>query len=108
MKLQHTLGGLEGLGPVDFEKRVFVEDWEKRIFGIHTALMGLSDSLRGALPGYELDSVDSVVPHDVDLGRPAQGRRGDEPVRLLQVPLLREVARRHQFVLHRAGLPDRG
>jgi nitrile hydratase subunit beta len=60
MKLQHTLGGLEGLGPIDFEKRVFVEDWEKRIFGIHTALMGLSDSLRRALPGYELDSVDSV------------------------------------------------
>ena len=57
MKLQHTLGGLEGLGPVDFEKRVFVEEWEKRIFGIHTALMGLSDSLRTALPGYELDSV---------------------------------------------------
>ncbi len=57
MKLQHTLGGLEGLGPIDFEKRVFVEEWEKRIFGIHTALMGLSDSLRGALPGYDLDSA---------------------------------------------------
>ncbi|CAN5681699.1 nitrile hydratase subunit beta [soil metagenome] len=56
MKLQHTLGGLEGLGPVDFEKRVFVEEWEKRIFGIHTALMGLSDSLREALPGYDLDA----------------------------------------------------
>lgn len=56
MKLQHTLGGLEGLGPVDFEKRVFVEEWEKRIFGIHAALMGLSDSLREALPGYDLDA----------------------------------------------------
>lgn len=56
MKLQHTLGGLEGLGPVDFEKRVFVEEWEKRIFGIHTALMGLSASLREALPGYDLDA----------------------------------------------------
>jgi nitrile hydratase beta subunit len=60
MKLQHTLGGLEGLGPVNFEKRVFVEEWEKRIFGIHTALMGLSDSLREAVPGYELDSVDTT------------------------------------------------
>ena len=59
MKLQHTLGGLEGLGPVNFEKRVFVEDWEKRIFGIHTALMGLSDSLRQAVPGYELDAVET-------------------------------------------------
>ncbi|MET0704407.1 MAG: nitrile hydratase subunit beta [Mycobacterium sp.] len=57
MKLQHTLGGLEGLGSINFEKRVFVEDWEKRIFGIHTALMGLSDSLREALPGYDLDSA---------------------------------------------------
>lgn len=45
MKLQHYLGGLEGLGPVDFEKRVFVEDWEKRIFGIHTAMMALSPQL---------------------------------------------------------------
>ena len=35
MKLQHTLGGLEGLGPVCTETRVFVEDWEQRIFGIH-------------------------------------------------------------------------
>lgn len=30
VKLQHHLGGLEGLGPVAFEKRVFVEEWEKR------------------------------------------------------------------------------
>jgi nitrile hydratase len=57
MKLQHTLGGLEGLGPINFEKNVFVEEWETRIFGIHTALMGLSDSLRGSLPAYDLDSV---------------------------------------------------
>ncbi|WP_197377271.1 nitrile hydratase subunit beta [Mycolicibacterium baixiangningiae] len=55
MKLQHTLGGLEGLGAVNFEKRVFVEEWEKRIFGIHTAFMGLSDSLRESTPGYDLD-----------------------------------------------------
>jgi nitrile hydratase subunit beta len=45
MKLQHHLGGLEGLGPVDFEKRVFLEEWEKRIFGIHVAMMGLSSHL---------------------------------------------------------------
>jgi nitrile hydratase len=58
VKLQHYLGGLEGLdGPLDFEKRVFVEDWERRIFGIHVALMGLSSSLRDALPGYVLDEV---------------------------------------------------
>src|ERR1700710_339452 len=46
MRLQHNLGGLENLGPIDYERRVFVEDWEKRIFGIHTAMMGLSSSLR--------------------------------------------------------------
>src|SRR5712675_2168105 len=45
MKLQHYLGGLEGLGPVTFEKRVFVEPWEKRIFGIHVAMMALSSKL---------------------------------------------------------------
>src|SRR5712671_4591609 len=45
MKLQHYLGGLEGLGPVKFEKRVFVETWEKRIFGIHVAMMALSSQL---------------------------------------------------------------
>jgi nitrile hydratase subunit beta len=45
MKLQHYLGGVEGLGPVTFEKRVFVEPWEKRIFGIHVAMMALSSQL---------------------------------------------------------------
>src|ERR1700756_630281 len=45
MKLQHSLGGLEGLRPVTFEKRVFVEPWEKRIFGIHVAMMALSSQL---------------------------------------------------------------
>src|SRR5271156_1150858 len=46
MKLQHYLGGLEGLDRVDFEKRVFVEPWETRIFGIHTAMMALSAHLQ--------------------------------------------------------------
>jgi nitrile hydratase len=46
MKLQHYIGGLEGLGPAAFEKRVFVEPWEKRIFGIHVAMMALSSQLR--------------------------------------------------------------
>jgi nitrile hydratase subunit beta len=45
MKLQHTLGGLEGLDPVEPELRVFVEPWETRIFGIHTAMMALSSHL---------------------------------------------------------------
>lgn len=45
MKLQHYLGGLENLGPVSTELRVFVEPWETRIFGIHTAMMALSPQL---------------------------------------------------------------
>ncbi len=45
MKLQHYLGGLEGLGPVSTDTRVFAEPWETRIFGIHTAMMALSSQL---------------------------------------------------------------
>ncbi len=45
MKLQHYIGGLEGLEPSSFEKRVFVQPWEERIFGIHVAMMGLSNHL---------------------------------------------------------------
>jgi nitrile hydratase beta subunit len=58
MKLQHYLGGLEGLPePLTLERRVFVEDWEKRIFGIHVAMMGLSSHLGSALPEYPIDEV---------------------------------------------------
>lgn len=45
MRLQHYLGGLEGLDPAAFETRVFVEEWEERIFGIHVAMMALSPQL---------------------------------------------------------------
>ena len=48
MKLAHYLGGLEGLDAVDVEKRVFVEPWEKRIFGIHVAMMATSQHLEEA------------------------------------------------------------
>lgn len=58
MKLQHYLGGLEGLPqPLTLEKRVFVEEWEKRIFGIHVAMMGLSNHLGTALPEYPIEDV---------------------------------------------------
>jgi nitrile hydratase len=46
LKVQHYIGGIENLGPIDYEKRVFVEEWEKRIFGIHTAIIGLSTTMR--------------------------------------------------------------
>lgn len=58
MKLQHYLGGLEGLPePLTLEKRVFVAEWEKRIFGIHVAMMGLSNHLGDALPEYPIADV---------------------------------------------------
>ena len=96
MKLQHYLGGLEGLPePLKLEKRVFVEDWEKRIFGIHVAMMGLSNHLASALPAVPDRRGADGLQGRVDVGRPAHRRRGDESLRLLQVSLLREVARRH-------------
>ena len=42
MKLQHYLGGLENVGTVNVEKRVFVEPWEARLFGVHATMMGTS------------------------------------------------------------------
>ncbi|MGY2292837.1 nitrile hydratase subunit beta [Pseudomonas sp. SDO528_S397] len=49
MKLQHYIGGLQNLGPVDLEHRVFVEPWERRIFGIHTVMMAQSSHLDAGL-----------------------------------------------------------
>ncbi len=47
MKLQHGIGGLENLDSLtNSEKRVFVQQWEKIIFAIHAAMMGLSKHLR--------------------------------------------------------------
>jgi nitrile hydratase len=57
MKLQHTLGGLENLGPVSLEIRVFVQEWEKRIFGIHTVMMAESAHLADALPKYPVAAL---------------------------------------------------
>lgn len=57
MKLQHNLGGLEGLGEVEFQKRVFVAPWEERIFGIHVAMMALSNHLAESIPKYPIGTV---------------------------------------------------
>jgi nitrile hydratase subunit beta len=40
MKIQQYLSGIDGLGPVEVEKRVFVQPWEAQLFGIHSAMMG--------------------------------------------------------------------
>jgi hypothetical protein len=64
MTLQHYLGGLEGFsGPLRLEKRIFVEHWETRIFGIHVAMMGLSNHLGSALPPYPIADVPATF-HD--------------------------------------------
>lgn len=60
MKLQHALGGLENLGPVSTETRVFVQEWEKRIFGIHTVMMAESAHLVNALPKYSVDTMQTA------------------------------------------------
>ncbi|WP_022949713.1 nitrile hydratase subunit beta [Methylohalobius crimeensis] len=57
MKLQHNLGGLEGLGSLQFDKHVFFEPWEKRIFGIHVAMMALSNHLPVAEVPTQFDSM---------------------------------------------------
>ncbi|RLK31760.1 nitrile hydratase subunit beta [Cupriavidus plantarum] len=57
MKLQHHLGGLENLGPVNVEPSVFVAPWEKRIFGIHTVMMAESDHLSDAAPAYPVKEL---------------------------------------------------
>jgi len=75
MKLQHSLGGLQGLGPVDLQKNVFVHEWETRIFGIHTAMMALSSHLSGSLPNYPIESVPTSFK---DIWTWADLRRGAE------------------------------
>ncbi|CDM97575.1 MULTISPECIES: nitrile hydratase subunit beta [Limnospira] len=81
MKLQHFLGGLEGLGPVDVQKKVFVEPWEKRIFGIHAAMMGLSSHLKDALPDYPIEQVPTAFQ---DIWTWADLRRGAEAMNPLE------------------------
>ena len=72
MKLQHALGGLEGLDPIVPELRVFVEPWE-------------NPDLRhphrddGAEPAAQASGDAERVQDGVDLGGPAQGRGGHEP-----------------------------
>ncbi|MBW0447201.1 nitrile hydratase subunit beta [bacterium M00.F.Ca.ET.228.01.1.1] len=57
MKLQHHLGGIANLGPVNLDTRVFVQDWERRIFGIHTVMMATSAHLVDSLPRYPVDKL---------------------------------------------------
>ena len=64
MKLQHYLGGIENLGPVSTETRVFVAPWEKRIFGIHTVMMAESAHLANARHPYPVDALPTSFKSD--------------------------------------------
>jgi len=79
MKLQHNLGGLEGLDPITPELEVFVEPWEKRIFGIHTAMMALSNHLDTALPEYSIAEVPTTFDSFWTWGHLRMGAEGMHP-----------------------------
>lgn len=79
MKLQHALGGLENLGPVSLETRVFVQDWEQRIFGIHTVMMAESSHLAEALPGYPMASLPTTFKHTWTWASLRTGAEGMQP-----------------------------
>lgn len=79
MKLQHYLGGLEGLDPVNFETKVFVEPWETRIFGIHTAMMALSNHLDTSIPEYPIQEVPTNFKSFWTWGHLRMGAEGMHP-----------------------------
>ena len=79
MKLQHNLGGLEGLDPINTETQVFVEPWEQRIFGIHTAMMALSNHLGESLPDYAIEEVPTEFKSFWTWGHLRMGAEGMHP-----------------------------
>jgi len=79
MKLQHSLGGLENLGPVNVETRVFVEPWEKRIFGIHTVMMAESTHLSNALPSYPIATLPTTFSNTWTWASLRTGAEGMQP-----------------------------
>jgi len=84
MKLQHYLGGLEGLDPINTEIEVFVEPWEKRIFGIHTAMMALSNHLNESPPKYDIGSVPTTFKSFWTWGHLRMGAEGINPFAYFQ------------------------
>ncbi|WP_321909969.1 nitrile hydratase subunit beta [Paraburkholderia sp. J11-2] len=79
MKLQHHLGGLENLGPVNLDTRVFAQPWEQRIFGIHTAMMAESAHLESALPGYAIKTLPTTFRSDWTWASLRTGAEGMQP-----------------------------
>ncbi|MDP9154166.1 MAG: nitrile hydratase subunit beta [Pseudomonadota bacterium] len=79
MKLQHNLGGLENLGPVNVETNVFVQPWEKRIFGIHTVMMAESTHLADALPRYPIAGLPTTFKNTWTWASLRTGAEGMQP-----------------------------
>ncbi len=80
MKIQHNIAGIEGLGEVDFQKRVFVVPWEERIFGIHVAMMALSSHLEEeSVPEYSLSTVPTTFKSTWTWGHLRMGAEGLNP-----------------------------
>ncbi|WP_137924180.1 nitrile hydratase subunit beta [Cupriavidus sp. 2SB] len=79
MRLQHHLGGLENLGPVSVEPRVFVAPWEKRIFGIHTVMMAESDHLSHAAPAYPVRELPTTFRNTWTWASLRTGAEGMQP-----------------------------
>jgi nitrile hydratase subunit beta len=63
LKLAHSLGGIENLGPVNLDTRVFAQPWEKRIFGIHTTMMAESPHLSNAKHAYPVKELPTTFRH---------------------------------------------
>ncbi|KAF1027019.1 MAG: Nitrile hydratase subunit beta [Pseudomonas sp.] len=79
MKLQHYIGGLQNLGPVDTERQVFVAPWEQRIFGIHTVMMAQSAHLDQALARYPVKSLGTTFRHTWTWASLRTGAEGMQP-----------------------------
>jgi len=79
MKLQHNLGGLQNLGPISVETKVFVEPWEQRIFGIHTVMMAESTHLADALPKYPIADLPTTFRNTWTWASLRAGAEGMQP-----------------------------
>jgi nitrile hydratase subunit beta len=79
VKLQHHIGGIENLGPVNLDTRVFAASWEKRIFGIHTTMMAESAHLADALHAYPVRELPTRFKSDWTWASLRTGAEGMQP-----------------------------
>lgn len=79
MKIQHYIGGLQNLGPVDTRRQVFVAPWEQRIFGIHTVMMAESSHLEQALPRFPVNTLGTAFTHQWTWASLRTGAEGMQP-----------------------------